>query len=97
MDNTSIVKYLLVALAAPLWLPVLRALWVEVNRMLVEDGGVFGRPPSAKEAEALREDLAGLPDSLVHEPFARQHQARAGAPKSEAGGPLSTPRRAGFR
>lgn len=94
MDNATIVKYLLLALTAPIWLPVLKALWVEVDRMLLEDGGVFGRPPSAKEVEELRAERAGRPDPLVNEPLARESAPRAGGAAAAAGG---APRRTGFR
>ena len=84
MENTSLVKYLLLALAAPIWWPVLRALWVEVNRMLVEDGGVFGRPPTGKEVTERKAEIAELGDSLVHEPLASELR-RAGTQRQGGG------------
>ncbi len=61
--NTPTFKYVLILLMAPLWLPFLRELWRELNRMLEEEGGLLGRTPSERELQEIRarrrtEDLA---------------------------------------
>lgn len=108
MDNVTIAKYLLVLVTAPLWWPVLRALWVEANRMLVEDGGLLGRPPTAKEIGERRRALEELEDPLVHEPLLGEDARRAavgrgaGRPSDARPGTAAHalrpgPRRPGFR
>lgn len=36
------VQILLLVLSAPLWAPLLRALWLELNEALVREGGLLG-------------------------------------------------------
>ncbi len=69
MENITIIKYLLVLLTAPIWWPVARALWVEVNRMLADDGGVFGRLPDAVERDQVRREKQARGEELVSEPI----------------------------
>jgi hypothetical protein len=78
VENTSILKYTLLLLAAPLWWPVVKALWIEVNRMLADDGGVFGRLPSAADREQVRLQKEALGESLVSDPiYSSQQRASA--------------------
>ena len=85
-DTTT--RYLLLLLAAPLWLPVLKALWEEVNWMLRDDGGVFGQIPNQREREELLKTPEAAEDPLVEEPiltpFERQRSASAMCVRSEA-------------
>lgn len=81
MDNKAILKWLLVVLSSPLWWPVLKTLWREANRMLVDDGGVFGAPPNPLELDERRREIAAEGDPLIHEPLhseAEREAARGG-------------------
>jgi hypothetical protein len=51
-------------------------LWRDFNRALEEEGGVFGRPPTANEVERIRREKLKDPDTLVSEPWARRGQRR---------------------
>ena len=85
-DTTT--RYLLLLLVAPLWLPILKALWEEVNWMLRDDGGVFGQLPNEREREELLKAPESAEDPLVEEPiltpFERQRSAPAMGVRSEA-------------
>ena len=78
MENVAIVKYLLLLLTAPIWWPVLKQIWLEVNRMLADDGGVFGRAPTEPELRRVRRELDDLGDPLVNEPIPTEAERRAG-------------------
>ena len=56
----EILRYVIVLVSAPIWVPFLRMLWRDFNASLREEGGLFGRPPTQLERErdpALREPL----------------------------------------
>src|SRR5438552_18863603 len=86
--------------AAPIWWPFLRALWRDFNAALREEGGLFGREPSAKEMEEMRHTGAKAPDTMVSEPWVRpgQHRApRLRTPAARALPPTSTKPGSGSR
>jgi len=70
--NTELLRWILLIGAAPIWWPFLRALWRDFDEALAEDGGVFGRAPSARELEEIRRKKAGRPDPLISEPWVRR-------------------------
>lgn len=78
------VKGLLVLAVSPLWLPLVRALWEEFNEAMVEEGGVFGRYPTAREVEDIRRERATRPDPLVHEPWSAREREREAARQANA-------------
>jgi len=47
--NSEPVKYGIIFLSTPIWLPFAKALWRELNDSLRDEGGIFGAAPSAKE------------------------------------------------
>jgi hypothetical protein len=49
----SVAKIMIILVLAPMWIPVLKELWKEVNGTLAEDGGVFGEAPDASTGLAL--------------------------------------------
>ena len=81
-------RYLIFFLTAPLWLPVLKSLWEEINWMLRDEGGVFGPPPNEREREVFQKPLSSAEDPLVEEPiltpFERQRGARTLGARPEA-------------
>jgi hypothetical protein len=62
-------KIVLLMLASPLWLPVVKAIWEEANHALADEGGILGRPPSPAELERMNSEAEWRPDPLVHEPW----------------------------
>ena len=46
-------RLLVILLTIPLWWPVMRALWEEINWMLREEGGVFGPIPSERDRASM--------------------------------------------
>ena len=65
--NTPVVKYAILVLAAPLWLPFLKAVWVEFNDILIEEGGLLGREPDERELMRIRRSKAVNAAALVRE------------------------------
>jgi hypothetical protein len=94
--NKDILRWVLLIGAIPIWLPFLRMLWKDFNRALAEEGGVFGKAPTAQEAERIRREKLTDPELLVSEPWARrgernvmrgQGPGRSSAGRAQAAGP----------
>ena len=93
--NLAIVKYLILLLTMPWWLPFMKALWQELNDALREQGGLFGDEPSATKLAEIRREIAMEEERVINEPIAH---ARAQRESSEgtyapAGGPARLQRR----
>jgi hypothetical protein len=96
--NKDILRWVLLLAATPIWLPFLKMLWKDFNRALEEEGGVLGKPPTAQEAERIRQEKLSDPEILVSEPWARPGEKRAPklrSPRSD--GSVSSPGRAAGR
>ena len=102
----TFVKLLVLAILAPLWWPVIKALYVELDQALWREGGFFGRKLSPKEIEALGKTARAAENPMVSEPWAeyRRRKARGGADDDaparsstrSASGPIRSGRRRGF-
>ncbi len=79
-----LVKGLLVLVTAPLWYPLVKAVWEEFNEAMAEEGGLFGRQPTARELEDVRRARATRPDPLVNEPWSDRERARDEARREQA-------------
>ena len=64
--NTEAVKYGIVVLLTPLWLPFIKALWKSLNAALREEGGLLGAPPTEEELRELRHSDP-LADAMISE------------------------------
>ena len=73
-------RLLVLLLTTPLWWPVARALWEEVNWMLRDEGGVFGPIPSERKRKELLESPTGAEDPLVEEPILTPFERSRGGP-----------------
>lgn len=96
--NKEIVRWVILIGATPIWLPFLLTLWRDFNDALQEDGGLLGSPPTGRELEAVRRELAEKPDVLVSEPLvqaADRRHPRLASPARRA--PASPRRQSGFR
>ena len=62
--NSDIFKIFLILCTAPLWLPFVKAILKELNDALVDEGGLFGRPPTEIELRAVRKDPNLSPSPL---------------------------------
>jgi hypothetical protein len=96
--NKEILRWVLLLGATPIWLPFLLTLWKDFNDALREDGGLLGSPPTGRELEAVRRELAEKPEVLVSEPIVRagdRRQPRLNAPARRA--PAATRREPRFR
>src|SRR5436853_5146469 len=83
--NKDILRWVLLIGAAPIWLPFMKLLWKDFNRALADEGGIFGRPPTATEAEEIRREKLSDPEILVSEPWARPGERRPPRMRSPGG------------
>ncbi|HVS10075.1 MAG TPA: hypothetical protein VMS76_09390 [Planctomycetota bacterium] len=65
--NSEPVKYAIILLTAPFWLPFVKALWRELNDSLREEGGLLGQAPTPKELAEMNRELGAHESSLVSE------------------------------
>ena len=105
--NSPAVKYAILLLAMPLWLPFAKALWAEFNDILADEGGLLGREPDEDELKEILRERARREAALVRElrdeeAFAPRRRPDMGSrggfgpPRPRASGPATTPRRRGF-
>ncbi len=93
MDAVALIKYTLLLLATPIWLPFIKELWVEFNMAMREDGGLFGQAPTPRERQRISDQLAQEPLRQVHVPKGHLGIRRRNAPGTpppsgpQAGGP----------
>ncbi len=98
--NSEPVKYALIALATPIWLPFLRALWKELNDSLRDEGGVLGMPPSKKELAKMDRELGAHENTMLSVTWAEHSAAnerRRANPGARASGARSVRRGRGLR
>ena len=78
--NHELIRYVLVLLLMPFWLPFLRALWKELERAMRPDGGLFGRSLRKDERERIEREIRETEESpVVDEPLAHHRRSRAAA------------------
>lgn len=102
MEATAIVKYLLLFLSAPLWLPFAKALWGEFLKDMRPDGGLVGPIPTPVQRKEIERRISREFPSQVHEPkpsYRRgaaaaiaRHQERENAKANEAKGKSNGPK-----
>jgi hypothetical protein len=94
-------KLLVIAILIPAWLPVIKDLYKEVNESLADEGGLFGRAPTAEEAKKIERKRRFKRESLVSVPLgqgkqdARANRSNKGADKQNSA-PSNAPKRRGF-
>ena len=82
--NSEPVKYAIILLTAPFWLPFVKALWRELNDSLREEGGLLGRTPTAQELAEMNREMGAHESALVSERW--EDAGRAGRPAGRARG-----------
>ncbi|HTF90926.1 MAG TPA: hypothetical protein VK843_21080 [Planctomycetota bacterium] len=94
--NTLFIKYAIIACTFPLWLPFLKALYVELNDALAAEGGLFGRTPTQRELRLITRDPTRSKSPLVSEEFDpdRPGQRRAQPTSTASGQRQATPKQA---
>ena len=86
-------KLLVVAILAPAWVPIVQALWKEVNDSLIEEGGVLGDAPSPEEAQLLAEQRRASGESLQSVTLEAAKARRSVRPSARAQAAGQTPGR----
>ena len=74
--NKDILRWVLLIGATPIWFPFLLTLWKDFNNALRLDGGLLGSPPTGRELEAVRKEIAETPEVLVSEPLVQARDRR---------------------
>lgn len=93
----EVLRYAIVLVTAPLWLPFVKALWKEFNRALRWEGGLLGRRPSAREVAEIELAARYEEDPLVSEPLAGASGYVRPRFRATAPGPRGPAGRAGAR
>ncbi len=89
--NREIVRWLLLIALLPIGVPFVKTLWKDFNGALREEGGLFGRKPSARELEEIEATRKNEPETLVSEPWVRPGQVRKPRLRGKGGaGPVAT-------
>ncbi|MDF1837537.1 MAG: hypothetical protein P1V35_06705 [Planctomycetota bacterium] len=91
MDTVALIKYTVLLIGIPIWLPFMRELWLEFNLAMREDGGLWGQTPTPRERQRIVDGIAREPLRQVHLPKGHLGIRR----KSAAQGPLPSGPQAG--
>lgn len=97
--NSEPVKYGILALTFPFWMPFAKALWSELNSSLRDEGGVFGDVPTAAELRAIESQQGRFRSGMVSVTWAEHERLEAGGSPAAtaAGAPAPAPaRKRGF-
>lgn len=96
--NSEPVKYAVIVLTTPVWLPFLRALWKELNDSLRDEGGILGFAPSRRELDKINRREGRHDTPLISETW-DEHEAERGsaATRRVRTGAARAPRPRGFR
>jgi hypothetical protein len=75
------VKFLIILLLSPLWWPVAKALYLDVEAALWREGGLFGRPPTGERLRELERKYQDYEPPLVSKPLTRRGGGRVRVPR----------------
>ncbi len=97
--NSEPVKYTILALTAPLWIPFIRALWKTLDDSLREEGGLLGEAPTEEALRELEREHGRVGESMLSEPLGSDDVLPLGAnrPRPARTSGTSMGRRRGFR
>ena len=66
MEWIHVIKYTLLILAMPIWLPFLRGMWIEFKMAMREQGGLVGPKLSPRDVKRVQEEIAKEPQRQIH-------------------------------
>lgn len=90
--NREIIRWLLLIAMLPIGWPFVKTLWMDFNSALREEGGLFGRKPSAREVEEIRAAKKGEAETLISEPWVQPGQVRKPRLRGKSGTGTTAPR-----
>ncbi len=98
METVALIKYTVLLVATPIWLPFLKTLWREFRLALREDGGIWGKEPTPRDRQRISDQIAQEPPRQVHIPKGHLGIRRRLAPKAvhTPGPQIGGPRRRTF-
>jgi hypothetical protein len=74
--NSEPIKYAVVLLASPIWLPFIKGLIKEFNDALRDEGGLFGQAPSKQQLRDMDKELGRFESPMVSELHDESTRAR---------------------
>ncbi len=80
----KIIQLAFLAVTSPLWVPVVKLMYREVQSSLREEGGLFGRKPTPRERERIEHELGAYEHPMVVETWDEKRAKRAGRAPSRA-------------
>ena len=90
-------KLLIIAIFTPMWLPIAKEIWNEVNESLVEDGGFLGKRVDQEEVDRVLRERRQRGASLISERTDGLGARRSGARRESGKGRKGpAPKRRGF-
>lgn len=89
----TILKFAVIAALSPIWWPIIKTLYREIELALLEEGGLLGRPPTPDELKEKRAKYGEYENPLVSEPWAHA-KGRGSASSSSGSGSKRTVRAA---
>lgn len=98
--NSEPVKYAIIALSTPLWMPFAKALWSELNASLRDEGGLFGDAPTAAELRTIEKERGRFRSGMVSVTWSEQERLEASGSTLERSGEtqsVTSARQTGFR
>ena len=84
--NSEPVKYAILALTSPLWIPFFKALWNTLDDGLREEGGLLGHPPTEDQLLELERERGPAAATLISVPKEGPVDARGPGDKAHEGG-----------
>jgi hypothetical protein len=87
--NSEPVKYAILALTAPLWIPFIKALWTTLDDSLRDEGGLMGEAPTREKLREMEEKHGHVAESMLSDPIGFSDATPIGTP------PASAPRATG--
>ncbi len=88
MDTVAIIKYTVLLLGTPIWLPFMKELWYEFNLAMREDGGLWGQSLTPREQQRITDKIAREPLRQIHVPKGHLGiRRRTAAPAPTTSGP----------
>ena len=65
-----IIKWALIIFTYPIWWPILKVMYHELQAALWREGGLLGGTPTGRQLEALEERYGNVPSPLISESYA---------------------------
>jgi len=90
--NSEPVKYALLLLSLPFWLPFAKALWTALNDSLRDEGGLLGTAPTPEELAAIERKRGRFQSAMRSVSWEEQARLDASGGSAQGNDGLTAPR-----